>query len=232
MLRFNGQSPVQAQGAYSAVPGRTVGTVSGVTTQTGMQPLWSANRAQTAAFGELAGIPDGTVHPVAWLMPLQSGRISARGTEIDFTASAPLIAGFPIQGITSMVFTVGPSQLELVVSASGDASFAFTATGNAAAVLQAVGAIAVNFTVTPATLGAESGIFGNAPVTFSGTVTARADGNIEGAVSPYTELSPENLAAAVWEALLSEYQTPGSAGKALVDAKTLAQLAASLAAAV
>jgi hypothetical protein len=197
-----------------------------------MQPLWAAKRTQSAAFGELAGIPDGTVHPVSWLMPLQSGRISARGTEIDFTPSATIIPGFPITGSTSFSFAVGPSQLELVVSASGSTSFSFTVSGNAVAVLEAVGAIAVQFSISPSTLGAESGLFANGLMTFSGTATARANGSMTGTVTSQTELSPGSLAAAVWDALLAEYQITGSAGKVLTDAKAQAALAAALAASI
>ena len=217
MLRFNGQSPMAAPGAFSAFPGKVVGTATGVTVQTGMQPVWGIRRNSTAAFGELAGQIDGTVHPVSWLMPLQSGRISARGTEIDFTTSTTIVAGFPIVGSVSATFTVGPSRLELVVSATGAVSFDFSLTGNAVAVIQAVGALNITFDVGPSTLGAESGIFGNSLITFTGSATARGDGNISGAVTPFTELSPQSLAAAVWDALLANHTTVGSAGYALAN---------------
>lgn len=217
-LRFNGQSPTSVNGAFSAFPGRMYGTVSGIAVQTGMIPLWQSGRAQTGAFGELAGQVDGTTDPVTWLMALQSGRIQAPFNQITFDLSNTLIAGLPGSGSTSITFTVGPSQLELVVSASGSTSINFSLTGNAAAVLQAVGAIGIDFTVGPATLGAESGIFGNTVITFTGTATPRATGNLAGAVTPFTELSPQSLAAAVWNSVATQYDSAGTMGELLNSA--------------
>ena len=218
MLRFNGQSPTSANGAFSAFPGRNYGTVSGIALQTGMIPLWYAGRAQTGAFGELAGQVDGTTHPVSWLMALQAGRIQAPYNQVTFNTSNTLIAGLPGSGSSSITFTVGPSLLQLVVSAVGSTSITFSLTGNAAAVLNALGAISLEFTVGPSTLGAESGIFGNTTVTFTGTVTPRATGNMEGAVTPFTELSPQNLAAAVWSSLGADYTDTGTMGELLNSA--------------
>lgn len=212
-LRFNGQSPTSVNGAFSAFPGRMYGTVSGIALQTGMIPLWRSGRAQTGSFGELAGQVDGTTDPVTWLMALRPGRIQSPYNQATFQLSNTLIAGLPGSGSASITFTVGPSQLELVVSAVGSTSINFTLTGNAVAVLQAVGAIAVDFTVGPSTLGAESGIFGDTTISFTATATPRADGNISGAVTPYTELSPQNLAAAVWNAIAAEYTENGSMGE-------------------
>ena len=43
-------------------------------------------------------------------------------------------------------------------------------------------------------------------------------GHMSGTVSPYTELSPQSLSAAVWNAIISQYQEAGSTGEALADA--------------
>jgi hypothetical protein len=217
-LRFIGQSPVSATSAYSAVPGRTVGTVSGVTLQTSMQPLWGARRNQTAAFGELAGQPDGTTHPSSWLMALQAGRISSRSTQITFSAAASGTLGLPATGSTSITFTVPPADLQLVVSASGSTSITFSTTGSLAGALAAQGAASFSFTVPSATLGAIINAQGNAPITWSLSATPRAIGVLSGDITPFTELSPQSLSAAVWEALASAYNTPGSMGELLNSA--------------
>jgi hypothetical protein len=217
-LRFIGQSPVSATSAYSAVPGRTVGTVSGVTAQTSMQPLWRASRNQTAAFGELAGQPDGTTHPASWLMALQAGRISSRSTQITFSAAASGTLGLPATGSTSITFTVPPADLQLVVSASGSTSITFSTTADLAGALAAQGSTSISFTVPPATLGAIIDAQGNAPITWSLSATPRAIGVLSGDITPFTELSPQSLSAAVWQALASAYNTPGSMGELLNSA--------------
>jgi hypothetical protein len=217
-LRFIGQSPVSANGAYSAAPGRTVGTVSGVTLQTSMRPLWSARRNQTAAFGELAGQPDGTTHPASWLMALQAGRVSSRSTQITFSAAASGTLGLPATGSTSITFTVPPADLQLVVSASGSTSITFSTTADLAGALAAQGSTSISFTVPPATLGAIIDAQGNAPITWSLSATPRAIGVLSGDITPFTELSPQSLSAAVWQALASAYNTPGSMGELLNSA--------------
>jgi hypothetical protein len=223
MLRFNGQSPTSANGAFSAFPGRNYGTVSGIALQTGMIPLWKAGRAQTGAFGEFAGQPDGTLHPVSWLMGLYPGRISSRNIGATFTLDdLAVVSGKNAVGSTDITFTVGPSQLNLVVSAVGNADITFTLTGLLQSVAPASGNADINFTVGPATLGALAGVFGNVTVTIAADGTIRAIGNLSGAITPYTELSPQNLAAAVWEALASAYNAPGSMGEKLNDAGSAA----------
>ena len=79
----------------------------------------------------------------------------------------------------------------------------------------AVGSTSVTFTVGPSTLGALAGVFGNVTVTIAANGTIRAIGNLSGAITPYTELSPQNLAAAVWEAIALDYNATGTMGNKL-----------------
>jgi len=57
-------------------------------------------------------------------------------------------------------------------------------------------------------------------------------GIISGTVSPFTELSPKNLADAVWNAEKSDYTLPGTMGKTTINTEASAALAAALAAAI
>lgn len=202
-----------------------------------LRPFWGRTDLRNSTVGQgietdLAGIPAGHYHPSSWNLPYIGGQMSAfTYTGATFTAGPlTMAAGRNAVGDSTFTFTVGPSQLELVVSASGTSAITFTLTGGAAAVLQAVGSIAVQFTVGPSTLGAISGIFASQTITWSGSATPRGDGNMIGAVSPFTELSPENLAAAVWNALATEYNSAGTMGNKLnlassggIDYNTLAQ---------
>ena len=217
-LRFNGQTPAAAPGAYSAFPGRMVGTASGVTAQTGMQPLWMAKRNQTAAFGELAGQPDGTTHPASWLMALQAGRISSRSTQVTFSTSAAGTLGLPTSGSTSITFTVPPADLQLVVSAIGSTSVTFSTSAGLAGALAAVGSSSISFTVPNATLVAIVNAEGNAPITWSLSASPSAIGHLSGDITPFTELSPQSLSAAVWSALASAYNDTGTMGNKLNNA--------------
>lgn len=187
-----------------------------------LRPMWGRTdlRNQTVGQGistELAGIPSGHLSPSAWVLPYKSGAMSAFTYKgITFTVD-PLnvAAGINITGPTTITFTVGPSQLDLVVSAIGESSITFTVGGTLAGALSAVGSSTVTFTVGPSTLGAIIDAVASALVQFTTEATPRATGNIEGAVTPFTELSPQNLAAAVWRAIATDYNDTGTMGNKL-----------------
>lgn len=202
-LRFNGQSPTSVSGSFSSFPNRVIGTVVGNTVHTGMMPLWGARRAALTAFGQSAGVPDGTVHPISWQMPNSAGRISSRYNALTVTPTAAGTLGLPTSGSVSITFAVDPAQLQLVVSTQGTAAIAFTLTGNAGAVLDAVANIQLQFTVQNAQIEAKANTEGTSSMVFTATATPKALGNIEGAITPFTELSPQSLAQAVWS-----YQLP------------------------
>lgn len=96
-----------------------------------------------------------------------------------------------------------------------------------------------------ALLGAEVGIFATVSMTLTVGGDIQASGSLSGSILPYTELSPQSLADAVWEALSADHNTPGTMGEKLngagsagnpwsevIDGKTAAQLMAIMAAAL
>lgn len=186
--------------------------------------LWARGdlRNQSLGFGRLAGVPDGTTHPVSWLMPLQAGRISGRTGDIAFTADASGTLGLPASGSTSITFTVPSADLQLVVSASGSTSITFSTSADLAGALAAVGSTSISFTVPNATLGAIINAEGSAPITWSLSATPRAIGVLSGDITPFTELSPQSLADAVWSALANAYTASGTMGELLNSAGSAA----------
>lgn len=183
---------------------------------------------------ELAGIPYGHLHPSSWNMPYQGGAMSAftfKGITFD-VASLNVAAGRNIDGSAVITFTVGPSQLDLIVSAVGSSSVTFTASGTLLVALNAEGSATLNFTVGPSTLGAEAGLFGSSTVTVTLTGTMLGQGNLAGNITPFTELSPQNLAAAVWSALAADYNVTDTMGNKLNLASSGGVDYAALAAAV
>jgi len=77
-------------------------------------------------------------------------------------------------------------------------------------------------TVMSLSLAVGSPLAGNGNTTFAVTTsgTLAGIGNIIGAVTPFTELSPKNLADAVWTAESNQYTTAGTMGKNANDVKT------------
>jgi hypothetical protein len=167
-------------------------------------------------------------------MPYQGGAMSAftfKGITFD-VASLSVAAGRNIDGSAVITFTVGPSQLDLIVSAVGSSSVTFTADGTLLVALNAEGSATLNFTVGPSTLGAEAGLFGSSTVTVTLTGTMLGQGNLAGDITPFTELSPQSLAAAVWSALAADYNDADTMGNKLNLASSGGVDYAALAAAV
>jgi hypothetical protein len=162
-----------------------------------------------------SSVPEGNRHPVAWLMAPKAGGMASRN-ESDFAlAPGPLLlaAGRNVEGASTIELTVAPAALQLIVNAAGSATITFSV-GNAAlaGALFGVGTSSVTFTVNTPTLGAVVDAIGTAGINFAASATIRAIGHMEGDISPFSELSPESLAAAVWSAIDTANNLPGTMG--------------------
>jgi hypothetical protein len=169
---------------------------------------------------KLAGVPSGHLAPSSWVLPYKPGAMSSF-TNLVVTVTPGtlnLAAGVNINGSTTVTITVNPADGQLIVSAVGSTSITFNLAANLAGALSASGSTSFSFTVNNATLGAIVDAVGAALVQFSNSATVRATGNLSGDITPFTELSPQSLSAAVWEALASAYNTPGSMGELLNSA--------------
>lgn len=179
------------------------------------------------------------------LLPQRGSFISSRReTWATFAATAEGLRGMPGAGSATFAITTNAPDGELITSADGSASFAITT--NAPLLTASInGAGSSSFAVTANTpiLGAIAdltaaatfGVATNTPIIFplndasplrsgnaafavTGTLQRYAVGHMTGSALPYTELSPQSLASAVWDSILAEFQRDGSAGKALSTA--------------
>jgi hypothetical protein len=187
--------------------------------------MWGRGDRMNQSVGQgipskLAGIPSGHLAPSSWVLPYKPGAMSSF-TNLVVTVTPGLLnlaAGVNISGDSTVTITVNPADGQLIVSAVGSTSITFNLAANLAGALSASGSTSFSFTVNNATLGAIVDAVGAALVQFSNSATVRATGNLSGDITPFTELSPQNLAAAVWQALASAYNTPGSMGELLNSA--------------
>jgi hypothetical protein len=187
--------------------------------------MWGRGDRMNQSVGEgipskLAGIPSGHLAPSSWVLPYKPGAMSSfTNLVVTVTPGAlNLAAGVNITGSTTVTITVNPADGQLIVSASGSTSITFNLAGDLAGALSASGNADITFTVDNATLGAIVDAVGAALVQFSNSATVRATGNLSGDITPFTELSPQSLSAAVWEALASAYNAPGTMGELLNSA--------------
>jgi hypothetical protein len=210
--------------------------------------LTGAKRNLTAGGGitdDKVGLPMGYAMK-GWQMPQKPGQLSARAYDLAITATATGILGMPGEGSASFSITTNTPAGELIVSGAGSVTFAIT-TNTPLLTASINGAGSATFAITTNTpiLGAiadltaeasfaittnnptmlpldDSSPLRTASATFSftGSLTSYAIGHMVGNALPYTELSPQSLASAVWDSPLVDYQTTGSAGKALGSASS------------
>ena len=187
--------------------------------------MWSRGDRMNQSVGEgipseLAGIPYGHLAPSSWVLPYQAGAMSSF-TQCVVTVTPGtlnLAAGRNLSGSTTVTVTVDPAAGQLIVSASGSTSIAFTLNGTLAGALSAVGSTAITVTVNSPTLGAIVDTVGATLVQITTSATPRATGNMVGNITPFTELSPQNLAAAVWSSLAAQFNDAGTMGELMNSA--------------
>ena len=182
--------------------------------------MWGRGDRMNQSVGEgipskLAGIPSGHLAPSAWVLPYKPGAMSSF-TQCVVTVTPGtlnLAAGRNLSGSTTVTVTVDPAAGQLIVSASGSTSITFNLSAQLAGALSAVGSTAITVTVNNPTLGAIVDAVGATLVQITTSATPRATGNMVGNITPFTELSPQSLAAAVWNAIAAEYTESGTMGE-------------------
>ena len=171
-------------------------------------------------FARTASTPDGygmkTPFP-----PIKAGGISAWNDPVaQVSMTGNLLQGGPMEGVATVTIDQSGG-LSMVVGLSGSAAVV-TLTGNSMVLRMTVGLTGSGaFQLT-----GDNNLALIVPFEGAGTVMTMGPGgtdlrerlSMSGEWTPFTELSPENLARAVWESLLANYQGDGTAGKALAAA--------------
>lgn len=167
------------------------------------------------------GIPEGYAAPSAWMLPQTDGGLASRGEiagdgEVSGAAlfsSVPLSAALAGTGAITDAAAAVVIQLAAALAGTGAMSADAVATLNLSASLAGSGDL-------EGSLGLIAGLAG--ALTGSGTVSANLKGyaNLEADITPFTELSPQTLAAAVWNALAAELSSPGTMGEKVNAAGT------------
>lgn len=182
-----------------------------------------ASRAMFVGSDSMANfnaVPSGYNGGYAWIMPIKGGGMAVftdYGGEGSIS-SGNLAGGLNGEAPLTGSGTISNADLALIVSAvatiAGSGTFSADITGK----LEASASLAGAGDLTGA-LGALASAV--CAITATGTITSadmRAMANMSCDITPFTELSPENLAAAVWNAVASAYNDAGSMGEKLNDA--------------
>lgn len=192
----------------------------------------SRNRFVSASFAKTASTPDG-YDMKAVVPPLTAGSMAtASPVFCNIEGTGNLLKGGPLTGTGSITFTVPDASLSMTVGLSAN-TMILSVTGDNAALKLTIG-MSGNWTLTMTGTSSLSMVVPfegtGSVVTMSGTSNLKGLLSMQGEWTPFTELSPENLARSVWEAIASEYNDVGTMGNKLntassggVDMNALAQ---------
>lgn len=192
---------------------------------------WGKNGQRMAIYTE-ASIPDQWGLPVwyssGWMLPRKSGFV-VWFSEMSLSQSGTAVMWVNGDGNVAINLNA-TADLSLVVSSTGICDIVLTLNGDAVGALYANWTSNIDLTAT-GTLGAVAFSTGESSITLSASADISALGYMTGTMSPFTELSPEWLASAVWNSLATEYNTNGTMGAKLnlassgwVDYDALAQV--------
>lgn len=148
--------------------------------------------------GTLTAIPQGSNTPGTWMLPQKAGGMSSHNeAQGDSDATLSMASGINIAGLAEGSTPTVEATLQLVVSMLATALGEATVSGNLNAALGMSGTSAGVASQT-AVINALAWAIGQANGEATATLVSYATGELAGSITPFTELSPENLAAAVW----------------------------------
>jgi hypothetical protein len=158
-----------------------------------------------AQLSNTSSIPEGAFGGRACVLaPLVAGGMAAANDadDIRLDGAANVLSGGPMSGAAAVSITASGSAA-LIVGLSGDATIVLQ--GNDALLSLTIGldgAAAFSFTGNASNLGLIVPFGGAASISLTGTADLRGLLSLSGASTPYAELSPQNLAVAVWERII------------------------------
>ena len=152
------------------------------------------NRFIGTSITRTASTPDG-YGMRGYVPPIKAGSMSTRTNVLNVSGTSNLLSGGPMTAAATTICTItgDNNTLSMIVSMSSTSSIV-TLTGNNLVLALTIG--------------------------LSGTSDLRGLLSLEGEWTPFTELSPEGLAAAVWNSLAANFNELGTMGNKLNTASS------------
>ncbi len=191
------------------------------------------NRFIGTSITRTASTPDG-YGMRGYVPPIKAGSMSTRTNVLNVSGTSNLLSGGPMTAAATTICTItgDNNTLSMIVSMSSTSSIV-TLTGNNLVLALTIGLSGTaEWTLTgTSSLSMVVPIEGTGSVTsLTGTSDLRGLLSLEGEWTPFSELSPEGLAAAVWNSLAANFNELGTMGNKLntassggVDMNALAQ---------
>lgn len=186
-----------------------------------LQPGSLPGCTSTENFGANAALPDGYYTPHGWMLPRKGGNLRAGLVSGQGGVSAGTVqSGYNIEATLTGDGGVTSAPLGLIVSI---AAVLIGSGGISSAATQALASMVATLTGAGSVTATAQGLASlGAALTGAGSVTANNTAlmNIAAQIRGYGDLTPEGIRDSVWNAVLANYQTDGSAGKALATASS------------
>jgi hypothetical protein len=163
------------------------------------------------------GLNAGALPPASWIIPQKSGLI-ASFTGINSSTRFVAAGSMGVNGESSIAtFSTFSGVGNLIVRGFCNilTSSSFSSSASGALYIQAN--INTQSFIT-STLGALAGLTSNIVTESSFEGTPLSFGNMTCEITPFTELSPQTLAGALWSSIAAEYNSPGTMGEKLNSA--------------
>jgi hypothetical protein len=158
---------------------------------------------RSTGLGKTCAVPDGYYAPQAMMMPIKAGAVSSyKKAALTVTGSGAGAMGVNGEGVATLTIDLPDAAGQLVVSGNGTASFSVTAEGNVLAALLGTGAISFQVDGGTTNITAKAWAEGTGTMVVTCGLTSYARGHMTGSIVPYTELSPQSLADAVWQRVI------------------------------
>jgi hypothetical protein len=194
-------------------PGRFLSGTEGTLRSGFNKPGMQSNRFQSLD-RRSAAIPGGHLSPSAWSLPRTAGGMSSRNEILgDGTYSGTGALGLNGDAALSGDGGVTSALLALVVSAVASLSGSGSLTADIVGKLEAAAALAGSGNLTGAA-GALASLLASLSGAGGATATTFASGDMSANIRGYSDLTPEGLRDAVWNALAASYNVAGTMGAA------------------
>lgn len=169
-------------------------------------------------FVPTASAPDG--YGLSGLIPPRvAGSMSALARVATMTGAGALLQGAPMAGGGSLGFAASSGALSLVASLAGSGSITMAGAAALSGVVQMAGSGSMSLSGVGG-LSMIVPLAGNGAWSLSGSGDMRMRLSMTGSWTPFTALSPEGLAAAVWAAQASANNAAGTMGSKLNTSST------------
>jgi hypothetical protein len=155
----------------------------------------SRNRFMSETYAKTASTPDGYGLD-GWVPAIVPGAMGGSAF-IDASAQGDLLQGGPMEGEATITFSESTPEMALTVSMSGTAGVDVTLTGDLSGVVGLDGEATITLSAGTAGLGATVPVEGTASFTLTGLADLKGLMSMSGESTPFTELSPQSLAAAI-----------------------------------